>query len=49
VEVYHNGANEAELTIQDPNIREVSFTLKPGEMRRLRTDWLDHLRWSNSI
>jgi hypothetical protein len=41
VDVYNGSAREAELTLRAPNIREVSFTLKPGEMRRLRTGWRD--------
>jgi hypothetical protein len=41
VDVYNAAAREAELSIRAPNIREVSFTLKPGEMRRLRTGWRD--------
>jgi hypothetical protein len=36
-----DGAYEAELTMHAANIREVSFTLKPGEMRRLRAGWRD--------
>jgi hypothetical protein len=41
VDVYNGAAREAELTLRAPNIPEVSFTLKPGEMRRLRTGWRD--------
>jgi hypothetical protein len=41
VDVYNGATREAELTLRAPNIREVSFTLKPGEMRRLRTGWRD--------
>jgi hypothetical protein len=41
VDVYNGAAREAELTLRAPNIREVSFTVKPGEMRRLRTGWRD--------
>jgi hypothetical protein len=41
IDVYNSGPAEAVLTILAPNIREVSFTLKPGELRRLRTGWGD--------
>jgi hypothetical protein len=37
IDVYNGGTSESVLTIHSPDIREVSFTLKPGEMRRLRT------------
>ncbi len=41
VDVYNGGTSEATLTIHSPNIREKSFTVKPGELRRLRTEWRD--------
>jgi hypothetical protein len=41
VDVYNGGSSDATLTIHTPNIREVSFTLKPGELRRIRTGWRD--------
>jgi hypothetical protein len=41
VDVYNGGPSEAVLTIHAPNIREVSFSLKPGQIRRLRTGWRD--------
>jgi hypothetical protein len=41
IDAYNGGRSEAILTIHSPNAREVSFTLKPGELRRLRTDWRD--------
>ncbi len=41
VDVYNGGPSEAVLTIHTPNIREVSFTIKPGELRRVRTGWRD--------
>jgi hypothetical protein len=41
VDVYNGGVSEAVLTIHSPNIRELSFTLQAGEMRRLRTGWRD--------
>ena len=41
VDVYNDGAKEASITIRCPQMREVTFTVKPGELRRLRTDWQD--------
>jgi hypothetical protein len=41
VDVYNGGSAEAALTISAPNIREMSFILKPGELRRVRTGWRD--------
>jgi hypothetical protein len=41
VDVYNGGSSEAVITIHSPNIREVSFTFKPGELRRVRTGWRD--------
>jgi hypothetical protein len=41
VDVYNGGSSEATVTIHSPEIREVSFTVKPGEMQRLRTGWRD--------
>ena len=29
------------ITIHAPEIREISFTVKPGELKRLRTGWQD--------
>jgi hypothetical protein len=41
VDVYNGSASEAVLTIHASDIREISFTLKPGELRRVRTSWRD--------
>jgi hypothetical protein len=41
VDVYNAGSADAALTLHTPNIREMSFTLKPGELRRIRTGWRD--------
>ena len=41
VDVYNGGVSEAVLTVHAPDIREISFTLKPGELRRVRTGWHD--------
>ena len=41
IDAYNGGAADATITISSPEIREVSFTLRPGELRRLRTGWRD--------
>jgi hypothetical protein len=41
VDVYNVGPADATLTVHSPEIREQSFTIKPGELRRLRTRWTD--------
>ena len=41
IDAYNGSAEDATITISSPEIREVSFTLKPGELRRLRTGWRD--------
>jgi hypothetical protein len=40
-DVYNGGQSEATVTIHSPEIRETSFTIKPGELRRIRTGWAD--------
>jgi hypothetical protein len=41
VDVYNGGPSEATVTIHSREIRETSFTIKPGELRRIRTGWAD--------
>jgi hypothetical protein len=41
IDAYNGGLTDATITIRSPEIRETSFTLKPGELRRLRTGWRD--------
>ncbi|HET6179240.1 MAG TPA: hypothetical protein VFE61_20085 [Candidatus Sulfotelmatobacter sp.] len=41
VDVYNGGALDATLTIHSPEIREISFIIKPGKLQRLRTGWRD--------
>ena len=41
VDVYNGGASDATITIHSPEIREISFTIKPGQLQRLRTGWRD--------
>jgi len=41
VDVYNGGASEATVTFHAPEIRELSFTIKPGQVQRIRTGWRD--------
>ena len=41
VDVYNGGASDAIVTIRSPRLREVSVTVKPGQVQRLRTGWQD--------
>jgi hypothetical protein len=41
IDVYNGGLREATVTISCPEIREVSFKIKPGELRRMKTGWRD--------
>jgi hypothetical protein len=41
IDVYNGGSAEATVTMRCPEMREVTFTIKPGELRRLRTQWPD--------
>jgi hypothetical protein len=41
MDVYNSGSSEATITLSCPEMREVKFTVKPGELRRLRTNWPD--------
>jgi len=41
IDAYNGGIGDATITIRSPEIREVRFTIKPGELRRLRTGWHD--------
>jgi hypothetical protein len=41
VDIYNGGASDATVTIRSPKIREVSLTVKPGQLQRLRTGWRD--------
>jgi len=33
--------SDATVAIHSPGTREISFTIKPGQVRRLRTEWRD--------
>jgi hypothetical protein len=39
VDVYNGGASEASIAIKAEGAPDASINLKPGELRRLRTDW----------
>jgi hypothetical protein len=41
MDVYNGGTSNATITIHSPEIREISFIIKPGELKRLRTGWRD--------
>jgi hypothetical protein len=41
IDVFNTGTSDAILTIRSPEIREVSYTIKPGQLQRLRTEWRD--------
>ena len=41
IDVYNGGDRDATVTIHSPEVREVSFVIKPKELRRLRTEWRD--------
>jgi hypothetical protein len=39
IDAFNDGQSDATITISSPEIREISFTIKPGELRRLETGW----------
>jgi hypothetical protein len=39
VDVYNDGDADATVTVRSPETGEVSYTVKPKELRRLRTGW----------
>jgi hypothetical protein len=41
MDAYNDGESDATITFRSPEIREVTFTIKPKELRRLRTGWHD--------
>ncbi len=41
VDVYNGGEADATITIRSPENRQLSFTIRPQELRRLRTEWHD--------
>ena len=41
MDVYNGGTVDATVTVHSAESREISFTIKPGQTRRLRTEWRD--------
>src|SRR6267154_322 len=41
MDVYNDGDTDAVVTIHSPENRELTFTIKPKELRRLKTGWRD--------
>lgn len=41
LDVYNGGASDATVTIRSAGLREVSITIKAGQLQRLRTGWRD--------
>lgn len=41
IDVFNEGPSDATVTMSSPEIHEISFTIKPGELRRLQTGWRD--------
>jgi hypothetical protein len=41
LDVYNGGDADATILIHSPEIREISVTIKPKELRRVRTEWRD--------
>jgi hypothetical protein len=41
LDVYNGGDADATVVIHSPEIREMLFTIKPKELRRVRTEWRD--------
>jgi hypothetical protein len=39
IDIYNDGPAESTITISSPETQKVSVTLKPNELRRLRTNW----------
>jgi hypothetical protein len=39
VDAYNGGTSDAVITVHSPETSAVSFTIKPGQVQRLRTDW----------
>jgi hypothetical protein len=41
IDAYNDGDHDARITVSSDQTREISFILKPKELRRLRTGWRD--------
>ena len=40
-DVYNPTEKEMKLTLRAPEMREVTFTLKPGQLQRINTGWMN--------
>ncbi|HVT93120.1 MAG TPA: hypothetical protein VHD76_09785 [Bryobacteraceae bacterium] len=43
IEAYNSSEKEVELTISSPEMRELTVSLKAGELRRIRTQWTERV------
>ena len=43
MEIYNSSDKDVDVTVAAPEAREVTFSLKPGELRRMRTGWVDRV------
>jgi len=41
IDAFNGGSSEATVIVRAANLREVTFTIKPGELSRLHTGWID--------
>jgi hypothetical protein len=41
IDAYNEGDSDATVTVSSPEERETAFVIRPGELRRLRTQWRD--------
>jgi hypothetical protein len=41
IDIYNDGPHEATVNFSSPETRAVKVTLKPGELKRVRTGWRD--------
>jgi hypothetical protein len=39
IDVYNGGSSEARITIHSEKLADVSATLQPGELKRIKTGW----------
>ena len=44
IDIYNGGASEAAVLVHSQNLPDVNVTLKPGELRRIRTNWQEGSR-----
>ncbi len=41
IDIYNGGPSAASVTIRSQKLPDISFTLMPGELKRIRTDWME--------